>query len=686
MSIVSRPVIEIPGIGPSTAKKFARLGINTAFDLISHFPIRHDDFRNITKVSSLRTGQPAVLKGRLQLIAMRRGYRRRRMSITEGLFEDGSGTVRAVWFNQPYLAKQYKAGDEAYLVGTLTDGKYGPQIQSPLIERTDSRRVAGRIVPVYRATEGLTQRQIWTFINRALYIAAKVPDIIPEEIRTMERLIPLVRALREIHGPTSMRALSSARERLAFGELLPFMLSALRSDRLRDNERAPAIPFDAGSIRAFTASLPYTLTDDQRRSAWEILRDIAGHRPMHRLLEGDVGSGKTVVAAIALLAVARHRMQAAMLAPTDILAQQHFNTLSDTIGRKIPIALVTASRREWTLPGMPSKKAILAALSQNKISVVVGTHALLGPAVSMASLALVVVDEQHRFGVEQRRELRKKGVGSSPHLLSMTATPIPRTLALALYGNLKLSLLRGRLPGRTPVRTEHINQRDEERAFETIRNRVAAGEQAYVVCPLIEESDATGSAAATTEFERLSDGPLSGLRLGLLHGALPTKEKQRVLTAFREKTCDVLVATPVIEVGVDVPNATVMLIEGAERFGLAQLHQLRGRIGRGTAASTCFVMTDDQRPATVQRLTAFVGSTDGFELAEADMKHRGSGDLYGIRQSGLPTFRMATMSDIALMQRIRSVAEKISEQYPSLDAYPLLKKRVNALMKDVHFE
>lgn len=686
MSSASSPVTDIPGVGPSTAAKLWRLGIATLIDLVSHFPIRHDDFRRVTSVAALATGRPSVLKGRLQLLTSRRGFRRRRMSITEGLFEDGTGTVRAVWFNQPYLSKQFKAGDGVFLVGTLVNGKYGPQLQSPLIEGIDAGRVAGRIVPVYRATSGLTQRQIRTFVDRALHIAAQVPDIIPDPVRTKERLMPLARALREIHAPTSMQGLSAARERLAFGELLPFILSAIRSDRLRQREQAPAVSLDSETLKKFTAALPFALTDDQRRAAWEILNDLARNRPMYRLLEGDVGSGKTVVAALALLNVARHGMQAAMLAPTDLLARQHYKTLAATIGTHVPVALLTASQHEWTLSDTPTKKRILTALSKNEVAVIIGTHAILAHAVALSSLALVVVDEQHRFGVEQRKTLRRKGVNAYPHLLSMTATPIPRTLALTLYGNLKLSVLKHKPVGRVPIRTELIAPEKEDRAFSLIRQRVGNGEQGYVICPLIEESDAIGAASATSEYERLKEGPLEGLRVGLLHGGLPTKEKQRVLDGFRAGTCDVLVSTPVVEVGVDVPNATVMLIEGAERFGLAQLHQLRGRIGRGTAPSTCLVMSDDRRPETLRRLEALVNISDGFELAEADLRHRGPGDLYGIRQSGLPEFRIASLTDITLMQRIRNVAESIIARDPSLGSYPLLKKRVDAMARNVHFE
>jgi ATP-dependent DNA helicase RecG len=432
-------------------------------------------------------------------------------------------------------------------------------------------------------------------------------------------------------------------------------------------------------------ALPFTLTDDQRRAAWQILGDMTRHHPMRRLLEGDVGSGKTVIAALALESVARSGLQGALLAPTDILARQHYDTLVRLYGGTVPVALLTGTQHERSDRGTVTRRQLISGLGGKERGVIVGTHAILNEKVALPDLALVVVDEQHRFGVEQRHALQRKNAAIVPHLLSMTATPIPRTLALALYGGLKPSFLRQLPPGRTPVATRVTGTMDGS-VCDTILERCRRNEQAFVVCPLIEESDELGVAAATAEFERLSTGPLSSLRCGLLHGKLPAKDKHRVLEDFRRHTIDVLVTTPVVEVGVDVPDATVMVVEGAERFGLAQLHQLRGRVGRGSKASWCILMTDSENPSAIARLSALERTTDGFALAEEDLKLRGPGDLYGIRQSGLPQFRMASLTDLGFMERVRVVAESLIGKDAELSRYPMLKTKADASFRALHLE
>jgi len=686
MSSLTSPIADVHGIGPATAKKLAKLGITRVIDLLSYFPIRHEDLRRVTPISKLHTDVTSVIRGRLQLVTSRRGYRRRRMSLTEGLVADRTGTVKVVWFNQPYLATSFKQGDDVFLVGRLVNGAYGPQMQSPLIEKVGQKRLlAGRILPVYRATAGLTQRQIRSLITAALPLAAKIPDWLPVEVRSSERLVPLASAVSQIHFPTTPQKLAAARERLKFDELLPFLLATLRLDSVSGSSSAYHIPFSEQRVRTFVASLPYTLTDDQRRAAWEILKDMTQRHPMRRLLEGDVGSGKTVVAAIALESVARSGFQGALLAPTDILARQHYDTLVQLYAGKIPVALMTGTQRERSDTGTVTKKQLLSSLSDNDISILIGTHAILNEKVALPKLALVVVDEQHRFGVEQRHALRRKNAVTVPHLLSMTATPIPRTLALALYGGLRPSFIRQLPSGRIPVATR-VTASSDDTVWKTILERCRNNEQSFIVCPLIEESDEFGVAAATAEFERLSRGPLSTLRCGLLHGKLPAKEKHRILDEFRKRSIDALVTTPVVEVGVDVPNATVMLIEGAERFGLAQLHQLRGRVGRGSMPSECILMTDSENPSAIARLSVLERTTDGFALAEEDLKLRGPGDLYGIRQSGLPQFRMVSLTDLDLMERVRKVAESLIKKDAELTGFPLLKRKSDASFQTVHPE
>lgn len=687
MLTLKTPVSQLRGIGPSTATKLARLGIRTAGDLLSHFPIRHEDLRKTTSIANLAIGATTVIKGRLQVMKSRRGYRRRRMTITECLVADATGTARVVWFNQPYIGTSYKSGDEVFLIGRFTNSPYGPQLQSPLIEPVRARQLlAGRILPVYRSTSGITQRQIRSFIETALPLAQRLPDWLPKELRMRERLADLGTAASNIHFPRSPELLEKAKERLKFGELLLFSIAVLRTKKMREDRASVPLAFDRDATVEFVRSLPFKLTDDQRRAAWEILRDIEGRKPMNRLLEGDVGSGKTVVAALAMHNIARSHAQTALLAPTDILARQHFKTLQRLSRKRLRVGLLTRTQREWAEKQPPTKHQLLETLKRGELDVIVGTHALLNENVGFSNLALVIIDEQHRFGVEQRRLLQSKRHDRVPHLLSLTATPIPRTLAIALFGDLELSFLRHLPPGRTPITTQVLSGTDEQRVFAHIRESARRGEKTYVVCPIIEESDELGSAAATAEYERLKSSELSGLHIGLLHGKLPAKEKHKALDDFAHAKTHVLVATPVVEVGVDVPDATTMVILGAERFGLAQLHQLRGRVGRSAKPSTCFLLSESDSPDVLERLKLVEQTTDGFKLAEEDLKRRGPGDVYGLRQSGLPEFRMASLTDLELMRRAQAASRDLLSDDPDLTAFPMLKRKAQAFVTTIHAE
>ncbi len=684
---LTAPIRTLHGVGPSTATKLERLGIRNVLGLISMFPLRHDDLRQTTPIASLTIGATAVVRARVQLLHARRGFRRR-IHVTEGIIADRSGSLRVVWFNQPYLTKTLQVGDEALFVGKLASTSFGQQLQTPLVERLrgDRRLMAGRIVPIYRATAGLTQRQLRILVAAALPAADRLREWLPEDIGRTERLIPLRRAIQDIHFPSNPTALAAAERRLKFGELLTFSLSQLQTDHARHGHQAPSIPVDAARTAAFVRTLPFTLTRGQRTAAWAILNDLSSSTPMHRLLEGDVGSGKTVVAAIAFHALAAHGYQGALLAPTDILARQHYATLTRLFGRSMRLALLTRTQQRWNQTTTATKRSLLGALRTGQLDVVVGTHAILHRSVTFPRLALVVVDEQHRFGVEQRHALQLKGVESFPHLLTMTATPIPRTLALTLFGDLRLSQLRELPPGRVPVETEAVDSAEEEHVVAAIHQAAQRGEQTFVVCPFIEESDELGVTAATSEFERLGRGPLAGLRLGLLHGRLSRPDQQRVLDEFAGARLDVIVTTPVVEVGVDVPNATIMVIEGAERFGLAQLHQLRGRVGRSRKPSRCFLVTDSINPEVRDRLAFVARTNDGFALAEEDLRRRGPGDLYGLRQSGLPEFKLATLADLTLMRQARDVANRLLADDPLLRTHPLLARRVTAAERTIHRE
>lgn len=679
-------VSALPGVGPKTAARLHRLDIRRVVDILSHFPIRHDDLRTITPIAKLSVGQPSVIRGQIQLIATRRS-RRRRMALTEALIEDDSGSVRAVWFNQPYLATSFPAGSEVFLAGRLTQSEYGIQLTSPTIERVRARQLlAGRLLPVYRATAGLNQRQLRDLAESALPAAQRIPDWLPESIRRSEKLVDVSRAIREIHFPASIRRLEEARARLSFNELFLFVLSQLLEDQRRAERPAPTITFNEAAARTFVAGLPFQLTTDQRRAAWSILRDLERPIAMRRLLEGDVGSGKTVVAAMAARMAAEHGIQTAVLVPTEILAQQHERTMRRLLSPTISVGRLTSHTAAYGDAGSVPKRQLCQRLADGRLPIVIGTQALLSKSITFKNLGLVVIDEQHRFGVHQRHQLLNARSDRQPHLLSMTATPIPRTLALALYGNLTVSQLRQRPTGRMEIATKLIDESQLEQAESDISVHVNRGQQAYVVCPLIEETDELGVAAATQEFERLRKSSFKRLRIGLLHGQLPSAAKERLLRDFSDGHIDVLVSTPVVEVGIDVPNATVMVIEGAERFGLAQLHQLRGRIGRGSIGSTCYLVSSQPSIATRQRLEAVVQSQDGFALAETDLRSRGPGDMYGIRQSGLPAFSIATLQDVALLRRARSAAESLLANDPALEQSPLVKKKIAGLERSRHRE
>jgi len=687
MAGLNVPISSLRGVGPATAGRLHRIGISSVANLLAHYPIRHEDLRRVTAIAGLRSNQTAVLMGTLQLIQARHGFRRRRMSITEGLLRDQTGTVRLVWFNQPYIATSFKPGDRVWIVGKLATGPYGPQITSPLIERAGGQRLlAGRILPIYRATAGLTQRQLRFLIQQALPSASAITDWLPETLRIRERLAPLADAVRDIHFPTVWSKLERARERLKFNELFLFSLALRRTQSFQAGQRSRTVPFDQPAVKRFVARLPFTLTNGQRRAAWAILNDLRRPSPMHRLLQGDVGSGKTVVAAIAMRNVAAHGLQSALLAPTDILAGQHFATLRQMFGSDARIALLTAGRKEWTLGDRPTRAAILSHLKSGSLDAVIGTHAILNTQVRMPNLALAVIDEQHRFGVEQRHALQSKAGQLVPHLLSMTATPIPRTLTLALYGDLAISALHERPPGRPPVHTRVVPPDERASVYQHVIERSKSGEQTYLVCPLIEESDDLGSAAAIETYERLRAGELAGLRLGLLHGKLPSKTKIAVLEDFADGRIDVLVTTPVVEVGVDVPTATIMVIEDAERFGLAQLHQLRGRVGRSHRPSTCYLMTEQTDSDIRERLEIVASTQDGFALADEDLRRRGPGDVYGVRQSGLPEFKMASLTDVGLIQRAHAAAATLLDADPNLRDYPGLERKAERLFGSIHRE
>ncbi len=661
------PVTAVRGVKDALAARLAKLGVRGVRDLIYLFPHRHNDFADVRDVAGLRVGEEqTALVSVWSAAAVRLGRREG----TQAVVGDESGTMRVVWFNQPYLAGQLQTNDRVVLAGKVGLFNGMKTMENPEWERlqADELTHTGRLVPVYPLTQGLSQRVLRRAVKTAVdRFAALVPETLPIDLRQRHGLVDLTLALRQMHYPDTHDGYESARRRIAFEELLCVQLAVLDRRLAWQEGRAPAFVLD-GVIERYRAALPFALTRAQDRVLDDMLRDLQTTRPMARLLQGDVGSGKTAVAAAALALAVANGLQGALMAPTEILAEQHYRTLTGLLGgleldgRRLRIELLTGS-----LTGA-AKRAAVEAVTRGEVDVAVGTHALIQEGVAFQRLGLTVVDEQHRFGVMQRAALRERaaGEGRTPHLLVMSATPIPRTLALTLFGDLDVSLIDEMPPGRLPVETRWVAPDERAAAYGFLREQINAGRQAFVVCPLIEESAAIQTRSAIQEYERLARQVFPDLRLGLLHGRIPQAGKDAVLQSFRHGELDVLVATSVIEVGIDIANASLMLIEGADRFGLAQLHQLRGRVGRGAAQSFCLLLSDDPSYTARQRLKLLEQTNDGFALAEADLRLRGPGDYFGTRQSGMPELQAADFGDIGLIESARREALAILEADPAL--------------------
>ena len=668
------PVTSIPKLNASDAKRLSRLGVVTVRDLLLTLPFDWETYGAPTEVAGIGDGQQATVVGTIASISARQSLRRR-IRLTEATIRDDAGApLRLVWFNQPFVAKQLQRGDRIAVAGTVKSARYGGalQMQNPHYEKMEDRdevkptRVGG-MMPKYHLVEGLSSRKIARWVEAALPLADKVDDVIPDEVRERHRLIGVADAIRRGHRPETDQDFADARKRMAFAELFELQAAFALMRANIASEPATPIPYRQEVIDAFKAGLGFQLTNAQRRATWDAFKDMAETVPMNRLLNGDVGSGKTAVAAAAAAMAHAAGMQSVVMAPTEILARQHLHRFRAYLEESFPGLTV-----ELLVSGQsaPERRRVRAAAASGHCALVVGTHALIEDDVEFASLGLAVVDEQHRFGTRQRELLRAKGRGR-PHFLAMTATPIPRTLALALYGEMSVSVLDELPPGRTPVETEVINPDERMRAYETVRREVVAGHQAFVICPLIEESETLAAKSATAEAERLQKEVFPEFRLGLVHGRL--KEKDEVMQRFVAGEIQVLVATAVVEVGVDVPNASVMMIEGADRFGLAQLHQFRGRVGRGAARSYCLLLADDPSEAALQRLELVARIHDGFTLAREDMERRGIGELMGPRQHGLTDAAMESLRSPALLDDARSEVQRLVAEDPQLDRFPALK-------------
>jgi ATP-dependent DNA helicase RecG len=640
-----------PSVLAEPVKGLEVLGIETLGDLIEHFPHSHRD-RSIHDVATLAIGQDATVAVTVRTVAVKPMRNRRQKRVEARVFDD-TGPLVAVWFNRPWIARELSEGTQVLLHGKLRQRNQFWVTEYELIGNGGAPVHTVGLVPVHPATAGITPAKLRDLVSRVQPLMLAAVDALPAELRIDEGLPERAAALRAMHFPETEDDERSARRRLAFEELFLLQLAVGGRRRARrEGRRARPLAPRGVVVDRWRWSLPFELTGDQLRAIDEIDKDLARERPMQRLLMGEVGAGKTVVALAAMLRAVENGAQAALMAPTETLAEQHHRTLDSLLGGPLPVELLTGST------SAARRRELLGRLASGQLQLVVGTHALIEEAVEFRDLAVVVVDEQHRFGVRQRAALDAKAPeGLAPHALHMTATPIPRTLSLTAYGDLDATALHELPSGRQPVETYVVDgARARARAYERIREEIAAGRQCFVVCPLVEESEALQATAATVEFERLRTTEFADLRVELLHGQLPSKQKAAAMEKFAAGEADVLVATSVIEVGIDVPNATVMLIEAAERYGLSQLHQLRGRVGRGEHASLCVLFGDPKLP----RLEAIANESDGFRLAEVDLKLRGAGDVLGTRQHGLPEFRVARLpEDVELLVRARDRADEV---------------------------
>jgi ATP-dependent DNA helicase RecG len=670
---LERPVAGVRGVGKSTHAKLDGLGIQTVRDLLMHLPFRHEPPSRVADVSGICVGEEVTLRVRVVSCAVRETVRRR-VKVLEALVSDDSGSVIATWYNQAYLETAFGEKPEVLLRGSLMRTRVGSTFMVKrheiLGDGTESHHILG-LIPVYPSTADLSVRTIRTILHRAAPYARDLIDPLPAELLARRRYPGKAEAVLACHFPSSIREGEGARRRLAFEELLLLQLAVLERRAGQDQRRkAQALAAPSGLATRFIESLPYAPTAAQTRAMAEIEGDLVRSVPMRRLLHGDVGSGKTMVATYCLLRGVEQGAQAAIMAPTEVLAEQHYLGLVDLLAELgVRVRLLKGSQPAG------ERRAARKALEAGEADVVVGTHALIQEGVRFRDLRVVVVDEQHRFGVAQRDAIVAAEEGGMwPHALHMSATPIPRTLSLTLYGDLDISVLDEMPRGRRPVRTRLVFGDAQARMWEFVRRELGQGRQAYVVCPLIEESETLQTASARRTFEELASGELAGFRLKLLHGQLPPAEKAGAMAAYAAGEADVLVSTTVIEVGVDVPNATVMVIMGARRFGLSQLHQLRGRVGRGSDESHCFVLVEGEEEAVLERLALFARVSDGFELAEADLAARGEGQLFGERQSGLGDLEVASLlRDRALLEEARTEAEAQLARKPLAEVAPALR-------------
>lgn len=700
---LSQKLDAIKGIGPYYLKRFKKLKLETVEDLIYYFPFRYDDFSQIKNIEDLVPGETATIGGEILEIKSRRTWKKR-MFLTEAIIQDLTGAIKAIWFNQPFIARNIKKGQKVSLAGKVLfeDGIY---FSSPVYEiirpglEINLKHTAG-FIPVYPETRGLTSKAIRFFINKVLEKIEKIPDALPQNLKKKYNLPEINQTLKQIHFPKDKSVIGLSNKRLAFEDLFLLQLTLIKNKLKLKKQLAPKIKEGWEIIKNWTEKLPYELTEDQKKIIFSIGQDLFSGKPMNRLLQGDVGSGKTVVAAAGAILTLNSGYQVGFMSPTEILARQHFKTITKELLKDFswPVILCIAKEKrifDQGLDGPISKNSVLKILEGRKPCLVIGTQAIIQKEINFKKLGLVVIDEQHRFGVDQRAHLTKQDMEITPHLLSLTATPIPRTLTLTLYGDLDISVLKQMPKGRREIKTSIIPPTKRKEAYDFIREEIKKDHRAFVVCPRIEKDETDISMAkllqleirtVKKEYEKLSKKIFPDLSVGMIHGKMKSAEKDEIMTKFKSGEIKILVSTTVIEVGIDIPEATVILIEGAERFGLAQLHQLRGRVGRSCHQSYCFLFTESPAKQSNQRLKALTQTMSGFELAEKDLEIRGPGELFGTMQSGWPDLAMKAIKNPELVEQTKNEALDLLKKDVNLKSYPVLKNKLEEFRKKIHLE
>lgn len=704
---LSTELKQIKGINSRLLARINRMGIKTVRDLLWHFPFRYEDFSAVVKICDLAINQTATVQGVVRKIDIRRTWQKK-MIIVEAVIDDETGGIKAVWFNQPYIARILQPGRVANFAGKIVFSKDEMCLSNPIYELTSAyqpeTKHTAALIPVYPETKGLTSKGLRYLIKPILNNLEKINDFIPTEVLKKFDLPEINMALKILHFPNELSDAEKSKKRFAFEDLFLLQLTNIKLKNKLAKEKAVALKIDKNNLDKIIEKLPFELTNSQKQSLNEILADLARPQPMNRLLQGDVGSGKTVIAAIAAVVAAQNDKQSAFMVPTEVLAKQHYRTMISLFGYlNIPIGLLTNSQVQCFygegLETKTKKNDFLQKVGKGELKIIIGTHTLIASGLVFKDLVFTTVDEQHRFGVEQRATLvrgkEKKSDSSLPHFLSMSATPIPRTLTLTLFGDLDLSTINELPVGRKQIITKIVAPTNRAKAYQFIREQIKKGRQAFVICPRIEPSEKSENQmfnlwddvrAVKEEYEKLATEIFPDLRVGVLHGKLKSAEKNSIMNDFSENKINILVATSVIEVGVDIPNASIMLIEGADRFGLAQLYQFRGRVGRAEHQSFCLLFTDSNSPTTMQRLQSLMDAKNGFELAEKDLAIRGPGEFLGHTQTGLPDLAMRSLNNIELIKNARLAATDILKKDYELKNYPDLKIELDKFRNKVHLE